>query len=406
MRVLSLSYCFPNADSPSWGVFVMQRLAAMARRAELEVAAPVPVFPLWTRRSARLPAREVLGGLTVHRPRFFYVPGLCKDLDGWFYARGLRRWLREYLAARPVDLLDAHFVWPDGVGVARLARREGLPYAITLRGKIYPCLERPRQRAQCAEALRGAAAVLSVSGPMAQVARELGTEARRVHVIPNGVDTERFRPADRAAARRDLGLPADVPLAVLVGHLKPTKGHGEFVQALAALGPDAHAVIVGGEVERIRYRDRLRAQVEQLGLGGRVTLAGPQPYEHIPAYLAAADVVVLASHREGCPNVVLEALAAGRPVVATRVGAVPDIVTSDRCGRIVPPRDPAAMADALRDVLSRPWSAEDVRAAAAVRSWDQVAEEVLRVFGEALAPPAPPAGPGRADGRPARTDDT
>jgi len=384
VKVLSFSYCFPSSVAPSWGVFVLQRVRALARLVDLEVASPVSVFPLWSRLQGSLPPRrEQQSGLTVHHPRFFYVPKLLKSRDGWFYGRGLRRWMRRYCDRRRPDLLDAHFVWPDGVGVADLARRMGIPYTITLRGKIYPCLESRSMREQCAEALRRAAAVISVSGPMADEAVALGVDPGKIYVIPNGVDTERFRPQDKAEARRRLDLPEDVKLLVLVGHLKPTKGHGELVRALAKLPEDVHAVLVGGQVERINYRDRLGALIDELGLAGRVRLDGPQPYERIPTYLAAADVGVLASHREGCPNVVLEALASGRPVVATDVGAVPDILGPD-AGRIVPAKDPDAMAAALSEVLAQTWSPEDLSRSGCVKSWDTVAREVQAVFAGVL----------------------
>ncbi len=378
MRILSLSYCFPSSVDPTWGVFILQRLAALGRLVDLEVASPVPVFPL-SGLLRRLPgAREEHGGLTVHYPHFLYVPGILKTMDARLYARGVRGWLDAYLRRRPVDLLDAHFVWPDGVGVYRLARRVGIPYAITLRGKIYPCLENRSMTRQCAAALQGAAAVISVDSLMAGIAVDLGAPPERVHVIPNGVDKTFFSAQDRADARRRLALPPDGLLLVTVGHLKASKGHGEVLQALAQLPPDVRLVIVGGELEG--YRPALLALVERLGLRDRVTLAGKQPYERIPLYFSAADASVLASWREGCPNVVLESLACGTPVVATRVGAVPDLIAPGVNGVIVPPRDAAALAAGLHEVLTRKWSREALRASPGVRSWDAIAREVAAVL--------------------------
>jgi len=385
LKVLSLSYCFPNAKNPTWGVFVLQRLAALARRTELDVVAPVPAFPLYSRfNGSSLPKVESIDNLRVYHPRFFYVPAFFKHRDGYFYGHGLRRWLGRYCRdhGRP-DVLDAHFVWPDGVGPAYLSRKLGIPFTITLRGKLYPCLEAASMRRQCAEALQAAAAVISVSSPMAAEARKLGVADEKLHVIPNGVDRGRFFPRDRAEARRELGLSADVRLVVLVAHLKPTKGAGDLVEAMAVLPEDVHAVVVGGEVERIAFRNELAARIEQLGLAGRVRLVGPQPYEKVPLYLAAANVCLLASHREGCPNVVLEVLASGRPVVATRVGAAPDLVRDGVDGRIVPPADPPAMAAAIAEVLAKDFSPDALSRAPAVRTWDEVAAETLAVLAAA-----------------------
>ncbi len=380
MKVLSFSYCYPNSGNPAWGIFVQQRLEALARRASLQVVSPQPCFPLVTRMQGRLgPASEQLGGLKVHRPRFFYVPGVLKSLDARFYARGLRRWLKRQCESWRPDLLDAHFAWPDGVGVSLLAREMNIPYTITLRGKIYPCLDVPSQRRQCADALSGAAAVISVSGDMARIARELGVSDERLHIIPNGVDTDRFSPRNQSEARSQLGLDADGRLIVTVAHLGPRKGHHETVHALARLDEDIRLVIVGGDAAGERDEKDLRTLIDELGMKDRVILAGRQPYENIPLYFAACDVSVLASYREGCPNVVLESLASGRPVVATAVGAVEDILSPQQ-GRLAIPRDIDSLTDALQEVFQIRWSAEKIAACEAVKSWREVAEEVHKVF--------------------------
>lgn len=282
------------------------------------------------------------------------------------------------------DLLDAHFVWPDGVGVARLAGRVGLPYVITLRGKIYPCLEVPSQRRQCAEALRGAAAVLSVDAGMGRIACELGVPSDRVSIIPNGVDLDRFRRADRREARRRLGLPEEGRLLVTVAHLGVRKGHREAIAALTHLPDDVRLVLVGSELQR-GDAARLRRLAESLGVGQRLILAGNQPPDRVPDYFAAADAGLLASYREGCPNAVLECLASGRPVVATDVGAVPDIVEPGRNGEIVPVRDADALAAALNRVLDRSWDPAEVRRG--VQSWDAVAQSVHAVLSRVLGKP-------------------
>ena len=393
MKILSFSYCFPNAAKPTWGVFVQQRLAALAKLVDLEVVSPWPEFPVFSRLrdGSGQPDDGQWEGLVVHRPRWFYLPGVLKSLDARFYARGIRRWLADLCRHWGPDLLDAHFVWPDGVGVSLLARGMGLPYAITLRGKIYPCLEVPSQRRQCADALRHAAVVISVDSKMASVAQGLGVDRGRIHVIPNGVDTSRFHPRDKSSARRELGLPLDGRLLVTVAHLGPRKGHREAVQALACLPADVRLVIVGPDPERGKNDRMLRKKAHKLGLDGRVLLVGPQPHEKVPLYFAAADASVLASYREGCPNVVLESLACGTPVVATDVGAVQDIVHPGRNGEIVPARDADALAAGLVRALARNWDARQVAMSTSVRSWDEVARQVYGVLAGALKHPISPA---------------
>jgi teichuronic acid biosynthesis glycosyltransferase TuaC len=385
VRVLSFSYCFPNHARPTWGVFVLQRLTALAEQTELQVVSPVPTFPVLTRlRGCPGPVSDNWNGLTVHRPKYFYVPGVLKWLDGPLYDRGLRGWLAELCGRWRPDLLDAHFVWPDGVGVSRLARAVGLPYTITLRGWLYESMKHPRILSQCVEALRGAAAVIALSSHLAETAVELGAPAQRMHVIPNGVDVGHFRPRDKADARRQLNLPEDRRLVVSVAHLGPRKGHRETIRALTSLPEDVQLVIVGGDPGRGHNQRELRGLIRELGLTGRVLLTGRQPYDRVPLYFNAADISVLASYREGCPNVVLESLASGTPVVASDVGSVSEMIEHGRNGRIVPPRQVEPLADAIGQLLDRSPSPQEVCNSPAVRSWDDVAADTYNVLRRAV----------------------
>jgi len=381
VRVLSFSYCFPSPVKPTWGVFVLQRLAALAELVELAVVSPAPKFPLWSWLGRRLPeADDEWQGLVVHRPRWFYIPGVLKWLDGWFYARGTRRWAADFCRRWPPDLLDVHFVWPDGVGVWRLADELKIPYVITLRGWLYEAMGDRRILRQCVEAMANAAAIIGVSGDLAKTAIELGVAQEKVHIIPNGVDTDRFAPRGKAQCREELGLPTNGRLIVAVGHLGPRKGQRENVRAMAHLPDNVQLVIVGGDPGGGGNERELRDLVDRLGLNGRVLLAGQQPYDLIPRYLSAADVSVLASHREGCPNVVLESLACGTPVVATDVGAVPDLIQPGVNGEIVPVGDVESLAGAIVRALAQSASPQAIRQSEAVKSWARVAEEVHTIF--------------------------
>lgn len=366
-------------------MFVQQRLAALNRRAELQVVSPTPDFPLVSQlRGSPGPATEPWQGLSVHRPRFFCFPGVFKSLDGRLYANGLRNWLRRFLRQWRPDVLDAHFVWPDGVGVSLLAREFGIPYVITLRGKIYPCLEIPSQRKQCADALRNAAAVISVDQRMAAIACDLGAPANHVHVIPNGVDTKLFQPGDQRLARKELGLPKESRLIVTVAHLGERKGHHETIRALAKLPADVFLVLVGGDSPNGHDARVLRRLADSLGVGHRLILSGRRPYEQIPQFFAAADLSVLASWREGCPNVVLESLASGRPVVATRVGCTHSMIQPGVNGQLISPKNVDELAVGIRALLDNTPSANTVRNSPAVRSWDEIAEDVSRVLHAAI----------------------
>jgi teichuronic acid biosynthesis glycosyltransferase TuaC len=385
VRILSLSSCLPSSADPNRGLFVLHRLRALAELADVEVVHAAPWFPGYRGPSpAPRNGSETLAGLRVHHRRFIYVPRFLKGLDAAFYARGLSKWLAGHVAAhgRP-DVLDVHFVWPDGVAACRLAGLIGVPFTITLRGKINSRIRDPRMRPLIAAALRQAAHVISVSRPMAETARTLGVEEGRVSVIPNGVDMDAFKPIQAAEARRELGLDPDCRYIVCVAAICPEKGLPELVEALAGLPEDVRLLLVGDDDSGGRNLAELNRLAIRQNCVGRMIFAGVQPHERVPLYLNAADLTVLASHAEGCPNVVLESLACGRPVVATSVGQVPEMIQPGVNGEIVAVGDASALAAALRECLGRPWRADEIRLSPAVRSWRSVAEELLPLLANA-----------------------
>jgi glycosyltransferase involved in cell wall biosynthesis len=380
MKILSFSYCFPNEMNNNWGIFVYNRLKALSKLHDLRVCSPVPFFPLFSS------GKDIINyekhdykGLDVYRPEFFYFPFILKNYDSYFYSSGIRKWFYNLLEDWKPDILDAHFVWPDGAGVYVLAQEAGIPYVITLRGKIYECIKKPQQKKLCQKALQGADAVISVSGLMAEEALKLGVKKEKIKIIPNGIDPNSFYIKDKSECRKTLNLPLEKKIIVSVAHLGHRKGHFEVIKAMAHLSENVILILVGAEAQGGKKEDLVKAARES-GLGERLIITGPRPYEEIPFYFGAADVSVLASYREGCPNSVLESLACGVPVVATEVGAVPDILPVPEAGRIVPRQTVKPLADALNELLGKNFQKEDIVRAAGVRTWDEVGEEVSSVF--------------------------
>jgi glycosyltransferase involved in cell wall biosynthesis len=179
-------------------------------------------------------------------------------------------------------------------------------------------------------------------------------------------------------------MPPDGRVVVAIAHLKRTKGHDDLLKAFAKLPMDTKLVIIGGSPDGGVYKQHLLETIQRLGLKERVILAGRQHHDRIPLYLNAADVSVLASHREGCPNVVLESLACGTPVVVSDVGSVRDMFSSRADVRIVPTGDIVALADGISTFLAYAKRAAFLRDDA-VKSWDDVARDMLDIFTTALA---------------------
>ena len=201
-----------------------------------------------------------------------------------------------------------------------------------------------------------------------------------MHLVLNGVDASRFHPRDRAAAAASSASQRAPRLVLFVGRLEPQKGIGELLEAfelLRARLPRATLALVGHGVAT----EEVRARVERWGPGGAL-LAGARPPEEVATWMGACDVLTLPSWAEGTPNVVLEALASGRPVVATRVGGIPDVLRDERSGLVVPPRDAGALARGLQDALERQWDEAAVHSCGP-GSWGESAEAVASVLEQA-----------------------
>ena len=386
LRVLAITKIFPNAAEPLAAPFNRQQFAALREHCALSILATIPWFPgsgllaRWSTagKLARVPRRETIDGLDVAHPRTLFVPKLAMATWGPLYAASIAPALARYRGK--VDLVLGTWAYPDGFAAVIAAWMLGVPCVVKLHGSdINLIAKQPGPRRMTAWALPRAARVVAVSRALADEVVEMGVDRDRVAIVMNGVDGELFRPRDRAAARAELGLPAG-PIAVYVGNLKPEKGVldlGSAWQAVARATPDATLVVVGD--------GPLQSELASLtgSLAERVRLIARQPLERVPAYMAAADVLVLPSHSEGTPNVVLEALASGRRVVATAVGGVPDLITSHSLGTLVPPRDPDALADALRIALRQSYDAHEVARLGARGGWSASAAALHAVLKEA-----------------------
>ena len=238
-------------------------------------------------------------------------------------------------------------------------------------------------------ALESATRVIAVSRPLATLAQRLGVPAERIDVIENGVDTDRFKPMNVAEARRLVGFDAGTPLLIGVGHLVPLKGFHRIIGALPELEkqfPGLSLVIVGGSADG-GYVQQLQQLVSDLRLASRVIFAGSLPTEKVAHWLNASDLFVLCSDREGCPNVVWEAMACGRPVVSPKVGAVEQMVPPEAGILFETPSDGPALVRSISLALNTQWDVERIRTHAEAHTWASVAQRVIRQWQLALGRP-------------------
>lgn len=386
LRILTFTTLFPNAIQSAHGIFVEQRLRKLldSGQVEAKVVAPVPWFPSSNAMFghyatfARVPTTEQRNGIDVSHPRFVTIPKVGMSSAPWLLAMAARKHVAAQITAGfDFDVLDAHYFYPDGVAAALIGKWLRKPVVITARGtdvNVIPNHRLPRQMI-CWAAQR-CAGIVTVSGALKQSLVELGVDEERIEVLRNGVDLQAFCPLDREAVRRRLDIRG--PTLVSVGNLVEGKGHHLVITALRQL--DGVGLIVIGQGP---MASRLEALASDLGVSERVRFAGRQPHEQLAQYYNAADALVLATAREGMPNVVLESLACGTPVVATRTGGIPEIVDAPESGCLLEQRTPDEIAARVRELLQGRPDRAATRRHAERFSWDETTRGQLRLFARA-----------------------
>ena len=392
MRILVVTSVFPNSVQPALGVFVRERMFAVARHCELKVVAPVPWFPfsgfLRAGYRPRVPFREVQDGIEIFHPRFFNFPGTFKCLDGVFFflctlltALRLRRLFR-------FDLIDAHFAYPDGLGAVLLGKFFGTPVTITVRGTIHKLSSYLLRRRQIIYALRQAARVFTVCEDLKRIVTDLGIDEEHVEVVANGVNVDKFRPLDRDEARRELGLPLERKIIISVGGLVERKGFQHIIAALPDIArevPGVMYVIVGGASVEGNFEPVLRQLVQKLGLEHDVIFAGVKSHDQLSLWLSAADIFCLATSNEGWANVFLEAMACGVPVVASRVGGNEEVVASPEVGMLFELSDRQGMVQSILAALRKQWRRDRIIEYARNNTWDRRVLQLMNRFGKIIS---------------------
>jgi len=352
---------------------------------EASVIAPVPWFPSGHRLFGRYaafaeaPRHELRHGVAVQHPRYAVIPRFGMTLSPLSMYRAVRGTLRELMReGRGFDLLDAHYFYPDGVAAALLASEFKMPFTITARGTDINLIPRYRiPRRMILWAAGQADALITVCEALKDELIALGVGGEKVRTLRNGVDLEMFRPVPRPEARERLALEGRVLLSV--GALIARKRHDLVIRALPLI--ENATLLIAGEGPELAA---LRHLACGLGVENRVRFLGGVPHRQLAEIYTAADVLVLASSREGWANVLLEAMACGTPAIATKVWGAPEVIRGEAAGRLLDQATPEGLADAVRLLLAAPPERTETRRYAEDFGWDATSQGQLDVFAEIL----------------------
>jgi glycosyltransferase involved in cell wall biosynthesis len=388
MRILTFSTLFPNAALPQHGIFVAERLRHLLASGSVDatVVAPVPWFPtassLFPEYSkwSTVPREEEFEGVRVLHPRYPVIPKIGMTVAPVLLALWSLQTMRKVMAeGTDIDVIDAHYLYPDGVAAALLGRWLDKPLTITGRGTDLNLIPQYRlPRSQIRWAAGRAAQLATVSESLRSVLTGLGVPEYKTRTLRNGVDLEIFTPlAQRDQLRADAGVNGTSLLTV--GHLIERKGHHLAIEALARLPGNVELRIAGdGPMEA-----QLRQTALDNGVADRVHFLGRLDRPDLVKAYNVADILVLASSREGMANVLLESMSCGTPVVATNVWGAPEVVT-ENSGELVSARRPGALVDCVISLLERDISRVGVRRHAEAFSWQATTQGQLDMFESAL----------------------
>ncbi|MFL6675153.1 MAG: glycosyltransferase family 4 protein [Massilia sp.] len=381
MKILTFSTLFPNAEKPGHGIFVETRLRHLVASGKVasRVVAPVPWFPLQSSRFgnyakfAKVPREELRHEIKVTHPRYPVVPKVGMNVAPMLLAQAAKAEIGRILdEGYDFDLIDAHYFYPDGVAAAMLGRHFNKPVVVTARGSDITLLPQYRlPRKMICWAAGRAGAVITVCNALRDEVVALGVDAGRVTSLRNGVDLELFRPIERKESSEFTLL--------TVGHLVPVKGQELIIGALPLL-PGVRLVVAGDGPDRKKLEDLAR----EMNVAERVSFLGAVPQAQLRGHYGAADALVLASSREGWANVLLESMACGTPVVASRVYGTPEVVAAPEAGVLMGQRSPQGVADAVNALRTNYPDRAATRRYAERFSWDDTTAGQIRVFGQVL----------------------
>ncbi len=388
MKILTYTTLFPNNRELVHGVFVEARIQELAKLCELKVVAPVPYFPPIKKLSERyynysqVVKEEERGGLHIFHPRALVTFKLGKVFDGFLIFLSTLPTVLRIKKTFDFDLIDAHFAYPDGCAAYLIAKLLKKPVTVTIRGSDISLFTKYYLRRKIIKAvLRRVDKVIAVCLALKDAAVAIGISEEKIVVIPNGVNPERFFPGDKSVFRERLKLPAEKKILLTVANLSKRKGIHHLIDAVNLMVvkhkmTDILLIIIGGGEEKKALED----QIKRLNLHLYVMMTGAKLPDELREWYISADLFCLTSSREGYPNVLLESLACGTPVVATKVWGIPEVINSPDYGILVDSTQPQSLTTAIIEGLERNWDKKAIISYAMKNTWTETAKKVYAEF--------------------------
>ena len=404
IMVLSLEY--PKPSLPFQGAFTAQFAKALAKQSQVTVICPTPWFPKskillsffpekkpWT----TIPKTHIDGNIKIHYLPFFTVPFIFRYLNALSIALACRKTVKNIHSTNAIDVLHAYGVYPDGVAAALLSKWLNIPNVITALGSdVNKEMQVTLKRKQSLWALHRAATVIGVSKDLVKTLIHYGVNKNKVHWVPTGVCRTTFKAqpvSSDSKTTNDHDIVSDQLLSssaldtskkivLFVGRLHPVKGLEILLEAASILKKEKRlgfVIVLIGEGPLLQS---LSNSAEALGISESVIFIGPQPQTIVAQWMHAANLLCLPSHMEGLPNVILEALAQSLPVVASNVGGIPEVISHNKNGLLVPANQADKLAEALICCLAKAWDKKLIAQSVEFAQWESIIESHLTIYAD------------------------
>lgn len=385
MKLLLISNLFPNPKEPLRGIFVYNIAQELRKKCKLVVISPLPWVPIFLRKRGKyrkfalVPKEFEIEGIKVFSPKYLALPKLGV-IHPFFMAFSILPLLRRLKKQNKIDVVNTHCIYPDGVAVSLLSRFMKLPLVLSALGTDINCYSKYRiRRMEIKKALQWSDKITTVSEALKEVILRLGIKENKISVIRNGVDSANYKAKEKDKCRKTLEMNNYAKIILFVGRLVEVKGLNYLIEAMGLINQENEKdtiLYIIGEGDDLKYYQQ---KVTKLKLDDCVLFVGTKSRKEMPTWYGACDLLCLPSIEEGCPNVILEALASGRPVVASKVGGVPELINKKN-GVLFNRGDILGLRVALNTALETKWDRDEIINTIKGYTWEKVADRFLNLY--------------------------
>lgn len=388
MKLLFISNLFPTPETPTRGVFSLQLVKSLSEICSVTVLCPLPWFPRigssfvsknW-RELSLIPGDYQIEGVNVICPKYLLIPKISENIHPLLMSLRIQSTIKTLHKEFKFDAVNTHWLYPDAIAVNNIVGKLGIPHTVTALGSdVNRELLIDSKKTQILKTLEDVSSITVVSNNLKTKLVEHNISSDKITVIHNGVDVNKFHLREKSACRKKLGISTVIPTVTYVGRLSSEKNICTLINAIKIVldkGKQIRLLIVGDGP----LRNELANQVEELGIEENITFTGSVRHDDIALWISATDYFCLPSLTEGCPNVVLEALSCGRPVIGSTAGAIPDLIVDSKNGFVFDPIDTKNLANLLLKSMDTNWNEYEIRTTVVNKTWDKVALRYLEIM--------------------------